>query len=407
MTSPRPLGLILGADSLLVTRSGIGRMTIEIAEAVRHRPEIAAMRLLLQGRLEQPDAVLGRLHGAPPGAIPAQAVLPPTLFRRAKRVIGAIPGVAVLHARKQRWSTQRQDLAALHAAAPGRVVYHEPNMIPHPHAGPTVVTVNDLSWHHVPEYHPADRIAWIDRNLKRALKQATRFVAISRFTADAMASDLGIDPARIDVVALAAGAQFVPQTAAQAAPALARHKLADRSYILSVSTLEPRKNFDRLMAAHLALPAALRTRFPLVIVGGAGWGQTLNSKHAERARQDGTLRLLGHVTDAELVALYARAAAFAYVSIYEGFGLPLIEAMAAGTPVLASNTTATAETAADAADLVDPMDAPAIAAGLKRILDDEAHAEDLRQRGLVHASAYTWDNTATQLIASWTRAAEA
>lgn len=398
--SPAPIGVVIGADSLRGRRSGIGRMTLEIVEAVRSRPEIASLRLLLDGHLQPTDDVLAQLH-AHEAYRPARQG--PILLQRTKLLVAGVPGVQRLRAVKQHLAL-RTTLADMRRAAPAGVLYHEPNMIPQPFAGPIVATFNDLSWHHHPEYHPADRLAWIARNLRRTLDNATRFIAISHFTAAAMVHDLGIDPAEIDVVPLAASPHFAPRSAPCAASALARHELRDQSYILSVSTLEPRKNFDRLMAAHLALPATLRRRFPLVIVGGSGWGATLGSPDADRARQEGTLRLLGHVNDADLVALYARATLFAYVSIYEGFGLPVIEAMAAGTPVLASASTATGETAGTAAELVDPLDIAAIAHGLRRLLEDHALATRLRTAGLQRAAGFTWDHTATALIASWRRA---
>jgi len=143
---------------------------------------------------------------------------------------------------------------------------------------------------------------------------------------------------------------------------------------------------------------------PLVIIGGAGWGSTLASPQAEGARQDGSLRLLGHVSDADLVALYARAAVFAYVSLYEGFGLPVLEAMATGVPVLASSTTATAETAGGAARLVDPMEPDAISEGLRELVEDAALSAALSAKGLAHAADFTWDRTATDLIRTWRRA---
>lgn len=396
----QPLNVVIGASSLQSRRSGVGRMTLEIIEAVQHRPELSGLRLLMAGRLHAPDVVLQRLAAA--SADPAASSDAPSLALRAKRLVANVPGVQRVRRFKHQL-VQRHDRAT--DGAP--VVYYEPNMITEVFEGPTVVTVNDLSWHHHPEYHPAERIEWIGRNLRRTLEAATRFVAISRFTASAMERELGIPASRIDVVPLAAGAQFRPRSAEDAAPALARHGLGDRGYILSVSTLEPRKNFDRLVAAHQALPAPLRRRFPLVIAGGAGWGSALASPAAEQARRDGSLRLLGHLPDADLLALYARAAVFAYVSIYEGFGLPVLEAMAAGTPVLASRTTATGETAGDAADLVDPVDVHAIAEGMRRVLEHEAHAETLRRLGLAHAASFTWARTATGLIASWRRALDA
>jgi alpha-1,3-rhamnosyl/mannosyltransferase len=189
-----------------------------------------------------------------------------------------------------------------------------------------------------------------------------------------------------------------------AAPVLDRLKLADRRYILAVSTLEPRKNFDRLLAAHDMLPIGLRNDLPLVIVGGAGWGGVLDDSRADRARREGRLRLVGHISDADLAALYARASVFAFPSLYEGFGLPVLEAMAAGTPVVASSTTAVGEVAGDAAILIDPCDETALMRGLLDVTTDAARAAALRARGFVRAGEFGWDRTASVLIASCRRA---
>ncbi len=399
-----PFSAVIGASSLRRRRSGVGRMTLEIIEALRSRSDLAALRLLIDGRLRHPDAVLAQL-AANPNFEPAISLRVGALASRTKRLIAGAPGVQNARRIKQHM-VHRRSLATLRSAGSGRVVYHEPNMITEPFDGPAVVTVNDLSWHHHPEYHPQERLEWIGRHLRRTLDGAARFVAISRFTFEGMVQELGLPAERIDLVPLAAAAQFTRQTCVAAAPALARHGLIDRKYILSVSTLEPRKNLDRLVAAYALLSDKLRTRFPLVIVGGGGWGDTLANPVVEQARRTGTLRLLGYLPDADLVSLYARAAAFAYVSIYEGFGLPVLEAMAAGTPVLASSTTATGETAGEAAELANPFDVEAIAAGLRRLLEDEDHAQMLCNRGLCRAAEFSWDRTATGLVASWTRALE-
>jgi len=274
-------------------------------------------------------------------------------------------------------------------------------MIARPFGGPTVVTINDLSWHYWPGWHPAERLEWIERNLPRTLAQATRVVAISQFTKDAAVAALNVPADRIDVVPLAPAAGFGPMPTEAAAPALARHGLSDRRYVLSTSTLEPRKNFDRLLNAHSRLPTALRERVPLVIAGGRGWGDVLSRPSAELAVRRGHLRLLGHVSDADLVALYARCATFAYVSLYEGFGLPIVEAMASGAAVLASSTTAVAETAGDAALLVDPADEDAITAALCELLEDERLSARLRSAGLTRAAQFSWPRTVERLVETW------
>ena len=138
--------------------------------------------------------------------------------------------------------------------------------------------------------------------------------------------------------------------------------------------------------------------------GGKGWGSVLARPEADAAIRDGTVRLLGHVSDADLVALCSRAAAFAYVSLYEGFGLPGVEAMATAAPGLASSTTAVGELAAGAALLGDPLDEDAITAGLRRLIEDTGMAEQLRQAGLARAAEYSWKRTIDTLTLSWRQA---
>jgi len=283
----------------------------------------------------------------------------------------------------------------------GGIVYHESNLIARPFDGATVVMVHDLSWRAHPALHPPERVAWLERRLPATLRQATRFASVSDFTARTMVTQLGIDRARIDVVSPGVSPMFRPVDARDAAPVLARHGLADRGYILAVSTIEPRKNFDRLLAAHARLPDSLRSRTPLVIAGGRGWGRALDDDDAAQARCDGALRLLGHVPDAELVALYARAAVVAYPSLYEGFGLPVLEAMACGAPVVTSDGTALRDTAGDAALLVDPLDTDAIAAALRRVLEDPDLAARLRASGTAHAARFTWERMATGMLETW------
>jgi glycosyltransferase involved in cell wall biosynthesis len=185
---------------------------------------------------------------------------------------------------------------------------------------------------------------------------------------------------------------------------LRRYGLTDRHYVFSTSTLEPRKNFDRLLAAYLRLPERLRQRVPLVIAGGQGWGDVLNRADAQRAIAGGMVRMLGHVPDDDLPALCARASVVAYVSLYEGFGLPAVEAMATGVAVMASETTAVGELALGAAALVNPLDVVDMATKLQEILEDEDFSNALRDASLKRAGQYSWDATIAQLQQSWRRA---
>ncbi len=393
MSDPAPFppefGLLLGADGISGRRSGIGRVILEVARQLRADPAIAELALLIGNRACAAD-LLDRMDAAPAGVGDS----------RLRSLLAAVPGLARL-----RGVAVARRMARTAAAMRGRlgapVLYHEMNTIARPFAGVTVVTVHDLSFRADPHLHPPARVAWMERRLPGTLRQAHRFVAVSAFTKAEMVARLGVPAERIDVVPLGLSADFHPVTTLTAAPVLAHFGLADRAYVLAVSTLEPRKNFDRLLAAHTLLPAALRARFPLVIAGGRGWGRTLDLAETARHLANGTLRLPGFVSDEDLVPLYARAAVVAYPSLYEGFGLPVLEAMACGTPLVVSNDSAVAETAGDAALLVDPRDPAAIAEGLRRVLEDAALADELRARGLAHAAGFTWDRMADGLVRSW------
>jgi glycosyltransferase involved in cell wall biosynthesis len=398
MTGQR-LGLLLGADSLLGRRSGVGRMTLQIARTLRDHPAIGALSLMAGNRVETAEWLdtLGDEH---------EALTPSARASRAsglKARIAGVPGLARLRSVSVR-RRMNEAAKALGYRVGEPVVYHETNMIARPFDGVSVVTVNDLSFRFPDSLHPPNRVAWIERRLPASLAQATRLVAISEFTAREMVAHLGVERQRIDVVPLAPSEIFRPIPRDEAAPVLAARGLTSGGFVLSVSTLEPRKNFDRLLAAHAQLPGSLRARFPLVIAGGRGWGEALAGTEAEQALRAGTLRLLGHVSDGELAALYSSCAVFAYPSLYEGFGLPVIEAMASGAPVVASRTTATGETAGDAALLIDPFTESEIADALARTIEDAALATRLRQSGFARARAFTWPRTVEVLLATWRRA---
>jgi glycosyltransferase involved in cell wall biosynthesis len=404
MTDQR-LNVMLGADSLLGRRSGVGRMTLQIAHSLRHHPSIDTLALLVGPRGETP-AMLDRLLDEPaesiaPPAVTARAQEPP--LARLRERIAALPALAGAHAAWVRRQMNRQ-AAALSGRTAKPVVYHETNMIARPFDGTSVVTINDLSWRLRDGMHPERRVAWIERRLPASLAQASRLIAISSFTACELTERLGVAADRIDVVPLAPSPIFRPLSPAEAGPLLRRLDLRPEGFVLSVSTLEPRKNFDRLLAAHLRLPAALRARHPLVIAGGRGWGETLTNPAADRAARAGELRLLGHVSDPDLAVLYRGCAVFAYPSLYEGFGLPIVEAMACGAPVVASGTTASGETAGTAALLVDPLDEHSIAEALRTVIEDATVAAELRAAGLARAAEFSWRRTVDGLIATWRKA---
>jgi alpha-1,3-rhamnosyl/mannosyltransferase len=192
---------------------------------------------------------------------------------------------------------------------------------------------------------------------------------------------LGADPA------------FRPHSAAELAPVLARLGLPNllaQGYSLYVGTIEPRKNIDRLLDAYEALPEALRRHCPLVMAGSPGWRSEHTHARMARAASAGWLHYLRYVPQADLPALYAGARLFAYPSLYEGFGLPVLEAMASGTPVVTSNVSSLPEVVGNVALSIPPEDTDALTTALARALQDEPWRTQARAAGLARAATFSW-----------------
>ena len=177
-------------------------------------------------------------------------------------------------------------------------------------------------------------------------------------------------------------------------------------YALTVGTLEPRKNLRRLLDAWARLPASLRRERSLLVAGGRGWGSETVAGVIARRPELAAVRLLGEVSDGDLAALYSAAEAFAYPSLAEGFGLPVVEAMACGAPVLTSDRSATAEVAAGAALLVDPEDVLAISRGLADLLGDPAERDRLGRLGAERAAELSWRRAARETLELYRRLAD-
>jgi alpha-1,3-rhamnosyl/mannosyltransferase len=263
---------------------------------------------------------------------------------------------------------------------------------------PVCATIHDA----IPLRHPE----WANprlRSLKNLLLRssfgwADRVLVLSRATIAEVVEHYRVPESRIAVTPLGVDdAWFVAPAAEALADTLRRYGLA-RGYLLFVGTLQPRKNVERVVDAYGRLPPTLRASFDLVVVGKVGWSAApIVAKLRERAGEG--VRWLERVPDVDLRMLYRGAAGFVFPSLYEGFGLPVLEAFASGVPVVTSNVTSLPEVAGDAALLVDPLDADAIAQAMARILDDRALAGSLRAKGAARALGFSWEACAAKTAA--------
>jgi glycosyltransferase involved in cell wall biosynthesis len=245
---------------------------------------------------------------------------------------------------------------------------------------PLVVTFHDLAVLRHPETFNRWTRAYSRRLLPRVVSAATKVIAVSEFTRRELQELLDVPDDKLRVIPNAVGLPFSADGDAAAG-----------DYVLAVSTLEPRKNLPRLVEAYRR---ADLNGLPLLVAGASGWGGV-------RVESDG-VRWLGEVRDDELARLYRGARAVAYVSLYEGFGLPVLEAMACGAPVVAARNGALEEVSGGAAVLVDPLDPDAIAAGLNEAID---RRDELRPLGIARARAFDWAKVARKTVALYREAA--
>ncbi|HEY7803172.1 MAG TPA: glycosyltransferase family 1 protein, partial [Orrella sp.] len=267
---------------------------------------------------------------------------------------------------------------------------------------PMVVTIHDMTFELFAHAHEPIKRIYFPFMIRRAVKRATHVLCISQSTADDLTRLVKTSQGKVVITPLAARQIRGPLEACAAADACA---LPTQPYLLYVGTLEPRKNLARLLQAWQSLDVTERADYQLVIVGVKGWMiESLLAQAHESAQHRAAVEVVGHVSNSSLDALLKHATAFVYPSLYEGFGLPVIEAMAAGVPVLTSNVGATREIAHDAALLVDPHSVPAIKDGLSSLLQDQALRQRLAAAGLARAAKYDWSRTGTLTLDALTAA---
>jgi glycosyltransferase involved in cell wall biosynthesis len=264
-----------------------------------------------------------------------------------------------------------------------------------------VVTVHDLIYARFPEAHAGLRAKGMRVLVPAAARRSHRVIADSLSTREDLIGLLGLPAERIDVVPLGVGAQGRARPLAEA-DVRARLSLGGRPVVLSLSAKRPHKNLLALIGALARIASAER---PMLVL--AGYPTEHEARLRERARTlglDDDVRFPGWLSDAEVEGLWAIAAAFVFPSLYEGFGLPVLEAMARGVPVASSNASSLPEVAGDAALMFDPHDEAAIAGALARLLSDRALAERLIDAGRARAREFTWERTARATIDSYLRA---
>ncbi len=274
-------------------------------------------------------------------------------------------------------------------------LYHDPNYVPLDFPGPIVNTVHDLSFVRYPETHPEERIRFLGRHLPAILETSNGIITDSVFVRDEVVSVFGVSPANVYPIHLGVSGAYRPRTAVETSTVLAKYDLRHGEYFLAVGTLEPRKNLIQGLSAYRSLPERLRASMPFVIVGMKGWlTEVIEAEIALESR--GQVRSLGYLPTEDVLCLYSGAAMLLYPSVYEGFGLPALEAMASGIPVITSNRSSLPEVVGDVGIMIDPDDEQGFADAMQRLAEDSVERAARSAAGVERARRFTWARCAEE-----------
>jgi glycosyltransferase involved in cell wall biosynthesis len=373
--------IALNTTSLLSPLTGIGQYSRHLAQGLASTHGI------------EPDFFYGAFWQKSVRAepVPASQSILPWIRRH-------VPGS---YAIRRLIQTQRFSAHAKH----GRFdLYHEPNILPMPFDGPTVVTVHDLSWIKYPHTHPAERVRAMNKYFEAGLRQASLLLTDSEFIKQEIIETFGVDANLIKAIPLGVEPLFRPYTESETLPVLIRHSLQHGRYILAVGTLEPRKNLELALRAYAQLPPNLRMHYPLVLVGMAGWLTSTLDSSIQPLLDSGEVRRLGYLARADLARIMAGAAMLVYPSLYEGFGLPPLESMACGVPTIVSNISSLPEVVGDAGLLIDPLDVESLRLAIEKLINDPELRSLLSAAGRERSLDFTWENCVAATVQAYRHA---
>lgn len=378
--------LAFHATPLLSPLTGIGQYTYHLAKGLQADPALD-MHFFYAGAWRQKVQEAGE-------AIPGHIGWRSTFRSTVKKSIPDALRYNLSRAWRQRSFSQgcRQKKIDL---------YHEPNFLAYRCDAPSVITVHDLSWIRYPQTHPKERVAEMNRFFQPGLERASLVLTDSEFVKQELIDLFGTPADRIKSIPLGAEAVFHPRSEHETAMVLHRQGLTHGRYLLAVGTLEPRKNLGVALEAYRSLPAAIREHYPLVLAGMKGWLTSSLEKQMAPLVAAGHIKVLGYLQRDELATIISGALCLIYPSIYEGFGLPPLEAMASAVPVISSNVSSLPEVVGDSGILIDPTNAQALAQAMMQMVEDPVFRNSLAEKSLARSRLFSWERCVALTAASY------
>jgi len=374
--------VIVSIDPVRFPLTGIGRYTFELVSHLSKLDVISDLKLLSGSRF-MPSL---------PEAAECVNDRKTSLIRQFKKRLLKSSIAVDLASELQNWMKRRALLGL------EDFIFHSPNYYLPTFAGVSVCTFHDLSMYSWNQCHPPERVRFMQKQIALSLRRADMLITDSEFTRQEVAHHFSWPLDRIRSVALASSEEFYPRHQADWSATGVRYGLTMGGYALFAGTIEPRKNLDALLGAYALLPISMRQRWPLVMTGYQGWQSEKLHERIKAANREGWVRYLGYVPAEDLPLLYAGARLFVFPSLYEGFGLPVLEAMASGVPVVCSNSSSLPEVAGDAAGMCEATDVDSLSGLIATGLEDENWRNRSIEKGLARAAGFSWQRCARETV---------
>lgn len=374
------MDLLININSLHRPITGIGRYTAEILRCLLKNNDIQAFDTLDIYTSQQLEEKLRHLDDLSETRLRTEETSswPRTILKKS------------LYARQLKQYIQ-QRLLRRSLQQYKNSIYWESNYILQPFDGQSVASIHDLSYIKYPQYHSIETRRWLDENLENTIFKADALLTLSEFSKQEIMQQFSVPENKIKIVAPAVAEEYKTTISAGAAKKL-RHKYQlPEKYILSVCTLEPRKNLKTLIQAYSQLPKKLKQNYPLVLVGSKGWGNTEST--IQRMVESNEIILLGYIAQQDIPDIYKAATLFVYISLYEGYGMPVAEALASGTAVITSKKSAMSEIST-AAKLVNPLDEQEVIAAMQEYLEDGLVRKQAADKGRLQMKESKWQHSA-------------
>jgi glycosyltransferase involved in cell wall biosynthesis len=381
--------LILGCDPLLMPLTGIGNYTKQLGNALNAHDELATVKLFAHGTFFSEKLLnrsVGEVDETGEVAKPGLLSILRTKLSKSRWVVKIYQWVspAVMGRRLKPYANH---------------IFHSPNFTLPPFKGKKVVTIHDLSTLRYPQFHPPARVDFLNQALGKVVEQADHIITDSEFVKSEVVRLMGADVAKITAIPLGANAEFMPRCEAQCQQVLAEHQLQYQRFFLFVSTLEPRKNLCNLLGAFAEYRQTNPQGMPLVLVGHEGWQSGDIHQQVMALEAKGWVKYLGYAPQNDVLKLYSGARALLFPSIYEGFGLPVLEAMQSGTPVMTCKDSAMSEITLNHAALTDKDNIGEMTQLIARLAEDDEWVTQLSNEGLARAKDFSWEKCVEQTLA--------